>query len=314
MSRTSPAAVIMPESKCVARSSVTAEGKNLLRRLGTNGTCRLHTMITKIEPPRNAEALPVSHSLRSPRRRRRRLGWLLGVGAGTVGAGMVCAQSLTIPNGSFEGPDTSFVSVAIDAWQKPAKPAYFDEATFGFLWVQTAGLFANTAPGSPDHIDNMDGDQSAFILGFPQAAVFQELPGAGGTFSAGVSYNLQVDLFGKGLTDGSILTLSLFYRDAGNNPVTVASSPINYTAAAFPSTTHFSEFQLNSPVVQPGDAWAGQEIGIMLESTFGNGSGYWDVDHVRLTAVPEPVSVGLTALGLGGLALLRLRARARQQA
>lgn len=269
-------------------------------------------MITKTVSLGSADGLHCPNFRLQPSRDWRSWGPLFGLGSLLVGAGMVQAQSFFIPNSSFEGPDTSFVSVAIDAWQKPAKPAYFDEAGFGFLWVQTAGLFANTAPGSPDHIDNMHGDQSAFILGFPQAAVFQELPGSGDKFTAGASYNLQVDLFGKGLTEGSILTLSLYYRDGANNPVTVASSPITYTAAAFPSTTHFSEFQLNAPLVQPGDAWAGQEIGIMLESTFGTGAGYWDVDNVRLTAVPEPASLGLTALGLGGLAVLRLRARARR--
>ncbi len=238
---------------------------------------------------------------------------MVGLAALALGVGpwMAQGQSFVVPNGSFESPSTSFASPFVDDWQKPAKPDYFDEAAFGFQWVQTAGVFANTAPGSPDHIDNMDGLQSAFLLGFPQAALFQELPEAEARYTPGLAYRLEVDLFGKGLTEGSILTLGLYYRDDADQAVSVGTLPIVYSAAAFPSTTHFSEFVVEVPVVQAGDAWAGEPIGVMLESTFGTGSGFWDVDNVRVTAVPEPMSLGLVGVGLAGLALLRMR-RCRQ--
>jgi len=52
------------------------------------------------------------------------------------------------PNNSFESPSTLpvGVSTSIDSWQKIPKPAYFDEAAFGFQWIQTAGIFYDTNP------------------------------------------------------------------------------------------------------------------------------------------------------------------------
>ena len=32
-----------------------------------------------------------------------------------------------------------------------------------------SGVFANTAPGSPSHIVNIDGNQAAYIISLPQA-------------------------------------------------------------------------------------------------------------------------------------------------
>lgn len=237
----------------------------------------------------------------------------LAVGLATV-AGSVQAQLLNIPNASFESPPTGFVSININSWQKAPKPGYFDESAFGFLWIQTAGIFANTAPGAPDHIDNVAGNQSAYLLAFPGVTLSQDLSSSTGKFQPGFSYDLTVGLLGKGMADGNFFTLSLYYRDGGNNQVPVNSLPIIYTAAGLPSTTHLTDFTVHLPAVQPGDAWAGKDIGVEMQSVFGTGAGYWDVDNVRLTAtaVPEPVSVGVTALGLGGLVLARhlLRRRA----
>jgi hypothetical protein len=43
--------------------------------------------------------------------------------------------------------------------------------------------------------------------------------------------------------------------------------------------------------------------------TFGN----WDFDNVRLTAIPEPGSVAVLGLGLGGLLMIRARANRRSK-
>src|SRR3982751_4686686 len=62
------------------------------------------------------------------------------------------AQPLSVPNGSFESPVTSFVDLRIDNWQKNPKPPGFpvtDEQ-----WEQSIGLFKNTDPTAADHIDN----------------------------------------------------------------------------------------------------------------------------------------------------------------
>jgi hypothetical protein len=123
------------------------------------------------------------------------------------------------------------------------------------------------------------------------------------TFAAGKSYTLTLGVFGKGfsgnMTEGSMLGLSLYYRD-GANMVTVGTpTVITYTAAGFLNfgALNLQDFQVNIPTVQAGDAWAGQDIGIKIESIYGTGDGYWDIDNVRLTAVPEPESLGLIAVG-----------------
>ncbi len=228
---------------------------------------------------------------------------VLLMGSGSQG---LRAQTVSIPNASFESPSTPFVSIDIDSWQKPAKPGYFDEAAFGFAWTQTAGLFQNTPVGASDHIDNLDGTQSAYLLAFPQVALFQDLSSPTAKFTAGMSYELTVGLFGKSMPAGDILTLSLYYRDGLNNMVTVGSTTVVYPAGTVPSTTHMEDFKVSVPTVQAGDAWAGQNIGVKLESTFGTGAGYWDVDKVRVTSstVPEPGAWALGALGLGGLFLM----------
>jgi hypothetical protein len=62
--------------------------------------------------------------------------------------------------------------------------------------------------------------------------------------------------------------------------------------------------------VQAGDAWAGKNIGIKIESLLGDGNGYWDMDNARLTAiVPEPTSLSLATIGVGGFLFARMRAR-----
>ncbi len=242
---------------------------------------------------------------------------ILGAGALPVHAG-----DILIPNGSFESQVAPqvypYVTTQIDSWQKAAKPAWFDETAYGLLWDQTAGLFQNTPVGSGNHIDNMAGNQGVYFLAFPQVALFQDYNttdwsqstpshGFNATFQVGMSYKLTVGVLGGGggMPEGTTMLLGLYYRDGGNNMVMVGTTPITYTAAGFPTMTHFVDYEVNVPTVAAGDAWAGQNIGIQLLTTSGNGSGYWDLDNVRLTAVPEPSSLGFLALGLFGFYWVR---------
>ena len=232
------------------------------------------------------------------------------------------AAAISLPNASFESqlalPTYPYITTRIDSWQKAPRPDWFNEAAFGFSWDQTAGLFQNTPVGSPNHIDNMEGNQGLYFLAFPQVAVFQDNntvdwndPAPSHAFDAtyrvGMSYNLTVGIIGGGggMPEGATLQLGLYYRDDSQNVVMVGTTPVTYTALAFPTMTHFMDYTVTVPSVLAGDAWAGRNIGVQLLSTGGTGNGYWDFDNIRLTEVPEPTAAGLMVCGLGGFVLAR---------
>jgi len=219
------------------------------------------------------------------------------------------AASIAVPNGSFESPSTLpvGVSTSIDSWQKAPQPAYFNPATFGFTWDQTAGIFYDTNPYA-----NRDGVQCAYMLSFPQVSLSQDYstsPGFNANYGVGQSYTLTLGVFGKSLTPNNSLQLSLYYRDAGNNMVTIGSpTTITYNPATFPMTTPLNlvDYSMTIPAVQSSDAWAGKNIGVMIQITASDFSGgYWDMDNFRLTSVPEPGVASLAALGLCAVAARR---------
>jgi hypothetical protein len=230
---------------------------------------------------------------------------VLAVIAGSLSA---CAQLIPVPNGSFESPATTYITVALDNWQKPAAPGWFDPNAYGFQWVQGAGGFLNTPVGKSDHIDNVDGAQAAYILPIPGEGLYQDLTGA--VYQTGISYELNVGLLGKGMPDGNTLTLSLYYRDGGGNAVSVGSTTVTYTAASLPSTTHLTDFTVDVASVPTGAAWAGKAIGISITAGAGTGVGYWDLDNVRLVSTPEP---GVMALAAVGSAVLLAAGRRRRR-
>jgi hypothetical protein len=219
----------------------------------------------------------------------------------TAATGTLQAGNLYIPNASFESPSTTFVDTRIDHWQKSPKPAWYDEASNG-PWDQLMGIFLNTPTNSSSHIDNCDGNQAAFLFALPQVALFQDYSSTdwsrsvpshafAARFKVGKSYHLKVGVIGGGggMTNGATMQLSLYYRDAASNLVTVAATMVTNTASTFSNTTHLVDFTVDVPAVQPSDAWAGQYIGIQLLSTVGFDmtGGYWDVDNVRLSETIE---------------------------
>jgi hypothetical protein len=207
------------------------------------------------------------------------------------------AGTVYVPNSSFESPSTVFVDTRIDSWQKSPKPFWFDEGTLG-PWDQLSGVFLNTPPGDSRHIDNCEGSQAIFLFASPDVALFQDYNTVDGTnttpshafnarFETGKTYTLTVGAIGGGggMSNGATLQLSLYYRDAASNKVTVAAATITNTPAVFSNTTHFIDFQLRTPAVKTTDPWLGQNIGIELLSTVGftQAGGYWDLDNARLT-------------------------------
>ena len=89
---------------------------------------------------------------------------------------------------------------------------------------------------------------------------------------------------------GVTLELSLYYRDAASNRVTVAATTITNSGELFTSNTNLLDFTVTTPTVKAGDPWAGQHMGILILSTVSSNlqGGYWDLDNVRLASVLAP--------------------------
>ena len=232
--------------------------------------------------------------------------------AGVV-AGMGCLQAgtISIPNSSFESPVSIFVDINIDAWQKGAKPAWFDESG-GFAWNQLTGIFKNPGPTSSDHLDNCDGNQAIWMFAIPEVELFQDYNSVDwndpapthafdARFESGKSYALSVAVNGGGggMSNGATMQICLYYRDAASNKVTVASTWVTNTPDMFPNHTHLVDFEARVPTVRAGEAHAGRNIGVQLLSTVPPQlqGGYWDLDNVRLTSVQEPRVTGTQLAG-----------------
>lgn len=236
-------------------------------------------------------------------------------------AAAVCAslqgESIPVPNGSFESPVTIFVNTHVDLWQKTPKPADYDESG-GYQWEQLAGVFTNTPPANFDHIDNCDLGQAIYVFAVPQIGIFQDYNSTDWShtnalqlfdarFEPGKAYDLTVGVMGGGggMLEGVGFDISLYYRDTNGTPATVAVTHITNSAALFPSHTHLTDFTASLPVVRPTDPWAGQHAGILLVSTATaeNQGGYWDLDHVRLYSVAQPILSPPTTAADGGVSV-----------
>jgi hypothetical protein len=235
------------------------------------------------------------------------------------------AASISVPNFSFESqmatPQSGYADTRIDSWQKAPQPGYYDPNLFGgYNWEQTAGVFLDNFVGNPAPLANRDGNQGAYLFALPGDALFQDYNTTDwthsppthafdATFQVGQSYQLTIGVLGKGgMPDGTTLMLGLYYGDS-SNPQTVAQTLAVYSAATFPSITSLVDFTVNVPTVQASDAWAGQKMGIEIVSISPPSAGYWDMDNVRLTAVPEPGATGLAVAALSGLWFSRSRFR-----
>ena len=121
------------------------------------------------------------------------------------------------------------------------------------------GTFYNVPyPGT--FIDNCDGTQAAFLFALPEAAVFQDYDSIYGTnttpshaFDARFNVNSAYALLSassaawtapRRSTKAPRSQLSLYYRDAASNMVTVAATTITNSAQLFPTNTHFVDFSV----------------------------------------------------------------------
>lgn len=226
----------------------------------------------------------------------------------TAGTNALQAQELTVPNFSFESPAVpqGFPAVTVfEAWQKTPPPNGFPDPS---QWDNLSGIFPNAPAGDPRHIENADGNQVAFLFPVLGVSLYQEIPSV---YEVGQSYGLTLGLRGGGaLAAGVDFQVSLYYSDAGNR-VPIASALVTSTPD-FVTTTVLFDIEVQSAVVQAGDAWAGRNIGIELRPAANNtapGIAYWEADKVRVTAVPEPGALPLLGLGAAGWWLARRRCR-----
>lgn len=189
---------------------------------------------------------------------------------------IVHAALIGVPNHSFESPVTSLASPSLEAWQKAPQPSWYDDQGGFFPWDQLMGEFLNTPESRPDHIDNAEGQQAAYLFALPRVALWQDYDATpahdfNARFEVGRSYTLTVGLLGGGggMSNGATFQISLYYRDAASNMVTVAATTITNSKSLFSTNTHLTDFQVLVPTVKPNDAWAGKNLGIQLSSTVG---------------------------------------------
>jgi hypothetical protein len=209
------------------------------------------------------------------------------------------ALPLAVPNASFESPATTFVNTHVDLWQKTTRPSWYNE-NGPFLWDQLTGVFKNTDPASPDHIDNCDGNQAMWMFAIPEVGIFQDyesmdwshtnaaLHAFTATYDVGKVYQFTVGLIGGGgnMVPGATIDLRFYYRDDRSNIITLASTTVTNSPQNFSNTTHFVDFSLRLPPVSSTDLWAGRHIGVELFSSITDTNlegGYWDIDNVRLS-------------------------------
>lgn len=207
-------------------------------------------------------------------------------------AGMYAARAATVavPNGSFESPPTTFAFPAIDDWQQV--PLDF--------FAPVSGVFSNVPPP----IDNADGSQVAFLFATNGATIFVDYDAVdwqtathvfNATYEVGKSYTFTIGVIGGTnlaipMLEGTTLQLGMYYRNDLGGMVTIASTTITNSGSLFPSPFHLVDFQVQLPVVQATNAWAGRHIGLQVLSTTDpelQSSGYWDLDNVRLTTGPS---------------------------
>jgi len=204
------------------------------------------------------------------------------------------ADTIYVPNASFESPEVLFASPSINSWQEAAKPLWYEESG-GYTWTQLTGVFLNVPPNDASHIDNCDGNQALWLFALPEVELFQDL---NDVFEVGYDYNLTVGIIagGGGMVDGVSMEIRLYYRDGEDTKITVGATTCTYDAD-LGHVRHFVDVELDIPPVHESDPWAGKNIGVQLVSTLiladldpetGKAGGFWDMDNIRLSsAMPE---------------------------
>lgn len=244
------------------------------------------------------------------------------------------AELLPVQNATFSRPLVSFAQqaspVLVGTGWTTTGPAILEIAPGFFANVGTI-VWQNPAPGAFNHIDNLISDPTVTPDIHPNPETNAPYQGAASisaltgnefsqlltsSFEQGKGYSLTVGVGRNyGPDDGpdkitpaadALLRLALFYLlDDGTTRQIVTSIDIHNDAATGLSATHMLDFTTPEFVVGPGFP-ANKQVGVLL-TTVGPLGGYFNLSNVRVSAVPEPASIGVF---LAGTMLLMRRRRA----
>jgi len=206
------------------------------------------------------------------------------------------SASIPIENASFEAP-------VIDPCGFPVLPyvAQWRELDLDTQGSTNTGIFINTPPGSPDRILNADCNQLAFLGSARGNAFEQDLADV---YEVGRAYRLTVGVgvsmrFPPSSSDPfDTIELVMHYLE-DSNTVDI----VHCTVAAMGPSQLLQDFWTYLPTVQPGDVWAGKNIGVAIRAT-GLAGGFWVLDNVRLTELPPPDFTGDSFVNLEDFAVM----------
>ncbi|MBN1360582.1 MAG: hypothetical protein JW993_08320 [Sedimentisphaerales bacterium] len=204
---------------------------------------------------------------------------------GSLAAADARSAPIVIENASFESPTVD--PNAFPAW--PVVDGWM-EADVDELGSTNTGVFANTPPGSPDRLENADGNQLAFLGSQEGNALAQDV---NAVYEVGCDYRLAVSVGVSGRFSPSavepvdMIEIVLYYVD-GPNSVDIVSQSVEATGL---SSTVLRDFSVRLPVVDANDPWVGKPVGIAIRAA-GLAGGFWDLDNVRLED-SKPVTVAM---------------------
>ncbi len=198
------------------------------------------------------------------------------------------AQNITVPNSSFEQviPPEAPAWPFFEEWQKFPKPADWNEAVYGPFDDNSTGVFPNPPAGQFGHIENLAGNQAAYIFSVAGYGFFQKLTAS---YQPNSIYTLTAALVGSAyrpLPAEGTLAISLFYSTPEGGKVAIATRVVKGSELA--SATHTTDFSIASPTVPSGSPWVGQPIGVSFISTASleAAGGVWDIEDIRMRADP----------------------------
>jgi hypothetical protein len=237
------------------------------------------------------------------------------------------SQPISVPDFDFSNPagakDVPFATIpstsaGLGSWQVSPPPTYWTmSGASADQWYESTGVFYNDPTGA--YITNTSGSQCGYMFANIGMALSQTLST---TYQPGKSYQLTVGLGGGSgrtapMPQGTPIDIGLYYLDGTGNPQFVGTTEVSWSGS-LPAgyVTSLTDYSLTIPAIGMGDLAAGKNIGVAIfePATAPTDGSYWDVDNVRLAAVPEPASLAMFAGGGVGLFLLRRRLFAKRAA